>query len=317
MDATMFEPVDYETVKPPKRAEETRIGEIVKPWQGEEFPKGAHVLIGVPDDFGVTLSKGRAGASEGPTAFRREFYRMTLGFAGELKNTLLWDVGNLRISKNQTVTYEALAVAIAGILEQGAFPIMIGGGHDLTYGSLAGFLSMYPKGGVFNVDPHFDCRLPEEDGSYSSGTAFRHLLDDQRMRGDQLVQFGFQSQCNSKPHYDFLAERHAHLISWNELSVMDIPARFQQVYSKMAQDWENIALTFDLDAMEASAAPGVSAINPNGLTVNDALRIVTAAAHSPATRYLDIMELNPSCDDDARTARLAALLVFTFLAQRV
>src|SRR3989338_167324 len=172
MDISQFKPVDFAAVAPPKRLEEIRLGEKIQQWEGSKIPEGSFVLLGVPDDRGVALSRGRVGAAGGPPAFRKEFYRLTLGVRGELGKTAVWDVGDLKIAGTQEETYLGLREAVREILQQGAFPILIGGGHDLSYGSLSGFLDVYPDGGVLNVDPHFDCRLPEGEGGYSSGTAF-------------------------------------------------------------------------------------------------------------------------------------------------
>ena len=316
METSFFQPIPFSKIAPPKRAEEIRLGEKIQQWQGEKIPAGSFALLGAPDDRGVAHSKGRVGAKEGPMALRKELYRMTLGVQGELDNIVLWDLGDLKLAATQIETYDRLRGVVRELLESQIFPILIGGGHDLSFGSLSGFLEVYPKGGVINCDPHLDCRLPESEGNYSSGTPFRHLLDENKLKGAQLVEFGFQAQSNSKPHWAYLKERRAHLIGWDELSKTDIPSRFQQVFDKLAQGSQGVALTFDLDSIDVSHAPGVSAINAFGLTVRDALGILQVAASQTQLKYLDLMELNPACDVDARTARLAALLLFNFLKHR-
>ncbi|MFT3684879.1 MAG: arginase family protein [Phycisphaerales bacterium] len=71
---------------------------------------------------------------------------------------------------------------------------------------------------------------------------------------------------------------------------------------------DHLFASFDLDAIDAAHAPGVSAMNPAGLTVREAARLTFMAASHPKLRCLDIMELSPPNDDKARTAKVAAHL---------
>lgn len=73
-------------------------------------------------------------------------------------------------------------------------------------------------------------------------------------------------------------------------------------------------LSLDLDAIDSSQAPGVSASNPSGLSVHHAAQLAESAGREPRVRHFDIMELCPSHDVAGRTARVAAYLFMSFLA---
>ncbi|MGA1044972.1 MAG: arginase family protein, partial [Phycisphaerales bacterium] len=75
----------------------------------------------------------------------------------------------------------------------------------------------------------------------------------------------------------------------------------------------SIMATLDLDAVEASAAPGVSAPSPAGLPVDSWLAAAERLGADPRVASLDLVELSPPHDPDGRTARLAALTVWRFL----
>ena len=75
-----------------------------------------------------------------------------------------------------------------------------------------------------------------------------------------------------------------------------------------------VAVSLDLDAVQASAAPGVSAPCPDGLTAADLHACARLAGQDPRVRVLDVMELAPPLDQDGRTARLGAAAIWHFLA---
>ena len=75
----------------------------------------------------------------------------------------------------------------------------------------------------------------------------------------------------------------------------------------------SILCTFDLDAVDQSFAPGVSAPNPDGLPATMWLDIAYLSGKSPQVTSMDVVELNPVTDVQHCTARLAALTVGRFL----
>jgi formiminoglutamase len=74
-----------------------------------------------------------------------------------------------------------------------------------------------------------------------------------------------------------------------------------------------VLASFDMDAVNAAEAPGVSAPACDGLRASTWLAAAFAAGRSPAVSSMDIVEVNPTVDQDARTERLAALTVWTVL----
>lgn len=76
----------------------------------------------------------------------------------------------------------------------------------------------------------------------------------------------------------------------------------------------NLFASFDLDVLDASVAPGVSALNPMGLTPVTASIMCRSLGRLSNLRYFDLMELSPPHDVQGRTARLAVHLLLHFLA---
>jgi formiminoglutamase len=73
-------------------------------------------------------------------------------------------------------------------------------------------------------------------------------------------------------------------------------------------------VSIDLDALDGAWAPGVSAVNPDGLDVSTVGVLAERAGRTENVLQIDFMELSPPHDLDGRTARVAAHLFLRFLA---
>jgi formiminoglutamase len=79
-------------------------------------------------------------------------------------------------------------------------------------------------------------------------------------------------------------------------------------------DADAIFWGFDMDAVRGADAPGVSAVNPLGLGADEFVGLWALAGSDPRTRVVELSEVNPRYDVDGRTARLAAVAVWSHLA---
>lgn len=251
------------------------------------------VLVGAPDDQGVAIVGGRVGAKEGPAAIRKELKKLGKGS---------WqDAGDISIEAAQDKTYQALRKKIKGLHQEGSFPILLGGGHDLSFGSLSGFLDVYPEGGIVNIDPHLDCRPIAEEGKYASGSPYRLLLERTSLQGKQLMEFGYQMHCNTSENFNYLKERGVQLISW--------PASLEEALRPFAESVSALAVSFDIDSIQSEFAPGVSAPAKVGYSDEEALALIQTIKQFPNLKHFELMEMNPHFDPDGRTAKLAAKLL--------
>lgn len=268
------------------------------------------VLIGVPDDRGVAANNGRVGAKEGPLAFRQALERLP----GDLP---LSDAGDIVLAPTNRETHERLAGRVAEVMAAGDFPLVIGGGHDNTYGGVKGVAQSGQRVGVVNIDAHLDLRPAEPSGDVNSGTPFRRLIEDALVRGSDVVEFGYQPHVTSPDLLSFAKAAAVPCWSWFDVRTPDPREHFLRLVQGLAQRCEAVAVTLDLDSIVATEAPGVSAPATLGFSAAEAVALLQLAAQEPRVRYLDLMELNPTYDIDARTARLAATLVWHFIHERL
>lgn len=266
-----------------------------------DSPKGCAIaLLGLPDDLGVRLNGGRPGAADGPRAIREALsrYGVTEQFLCDLP--LVFDAGDVLPDEGNDAaalarTHDRVSAVSEALAARGMTVIGLGGGHDLTYALVRGVGRAHaskPMPGVY-FDAHLDVR--ETPGS---GMSFRKLLDERIALTLRVI--GFNPLVNLREHAKWFLS-HGGVIAPHDsdpLGGIDVEGAFVSV---------------DLDAIDMSAAPGVSAPNPAGLAPRDVALAMERFGQFYNLRCLDFMELSPPHDEGGRTARLAAHLLLSFL----
>ncbi|MEM8558539.1 MAG: formimidoylglutamase [Bacteroidota bacterium] len=268
------------------------------------------VLVGFPSDEGVRRNRGRPGAAAGPRAIREALYAMTPDAANHNAFTALLDrtadLGDVRVTGDVETDQQRLGAVLAPLLREGVVPIVLGGGHETTYGHVLGYAAAAPDIDLelLNWDAHPDVR-PFEHGAHS-GSPFRQMLLSDYGQYARYRVAGLQPHRTARHHVGFV-EAHLGQVVWrHELD--------RKRVTEIVEDCGGTTLaTFDLDAVDAAHAPGVSAPNAGGLSASLWLHAAYETARSPHVTSLDVVELNPTYDVDGRTAQLAALTVWTFL----
>ncbi len=268
------------------------------------------ILVGFPSDEGVRWNGGRVGASEAPDKIRRELYKMTPDveettlFVNLIEHTT--DIGNLEISGNLGEDQQKLGNIVAGYLEQGVIPIILGGGHETAYGHFLGYAESNLKTSIFNLDAHTDVR-PLKNGKPHSGSPFRQALEHDSESVETYLVAGLQPHSVARSHLKFIDGHEGNYLFRDETNITSISGFFHRHES------ERLMITFDMDAVDQSQAPGVSAPCTNGISADLWLTAAYLAGRNEEVTSFDLSEFNPRYDQDSQTARLAALTIWHFL----
>lgn len=324
---------------------------------GSSLPlAGMYVVLGVPDDRGVSNNKGHAGAAQGPAAFRDAFYRLydsplrefcerthrpyaSLDTRASGKDAWVGervvDAGDLVLAPSIEETHERLAAEVKTLLVLGAKRVyVVGGGHDFSYGSYKGHAEatsgLLP---IINLDAHLDLR-PAEPGLLNSGTPFSRILQsfpDRVSGGRALLELGIQRERNPHFLYEAALEKRVPIIEY--LSLMRVWRRVQDGYEATplnhvldhlddcrtlgwSRDAGHLHLSLDLDVFTSALAPGTSASTPFGATLGDLGPVLSFLGRVAHCRVIDIAELCPPRDLEGQTARLAAGLAMKLIILR-
>ena len=222
-----------------------RLWQVIKEIKEAQEPGGI-CFIGYNTDEGVVRNLGRKGAEGGSNAIRKAIQSFP-----RLKGLKVYDYRNLK-NKSVEEAQEEYSEKIADVLKKEIFPIGLGGGHDIAYGSYLGIRKAYPdkKIGIINFDAHLDMR-PYDNGR-TSGTSFKEIMDN-----DKEVQYaitGFQKSGNTERLIK-TAESFNVLILEEEYPEELVIEELKNFIEKV----DILYITFCMDVFEASSAPGVSA----------------------------------------------------------
>ncbi|KAI9221047.1 hypothetical protein BC828DRAFT_382096 [Blastocladiella britannica] len=314
-------------------------------------------LLGFPEDRGVARNGGRVGAARGPAAAMALVRKVGTVVNAEydgvdlVKGVVIAASGpgvdpTVKVEEpTLEVAHASLQTRVAGTLQRGYVPFVIGGGNDQSYPNVRALMDVVtgPSVAVINIDAHLDVRpmLPPSatDGVKDkprahSGSPFRQMLEDPdfaALRG-KFVEFAAQgSQC-SAAHVAYLKSKNTSDVpdTTEIVWLRDVEAKygmappgrtvgtspfaiaFRAKIDQMSRGGSGaVFVSFDLDSVCSADAPGVSCASPLGLSAQQALDICYVAGNHPAVRLFDLSEYNPEIEE-YRTGRLVAFMFYHF-----
>jgi len=279
--------------------------QVMRPLTGAT-PAGTTVLIGFACDAGVARNQGRPGAAQGPAAIRHALRNMPVH---ECRN--LADGGDIVCEGDALeAAQQALSAAVARELAARRLPVVLGGGHEMAFGSFRGLAAHaaleegVPRIGIVNFDAHFDLR---QDVRGTSGTPFLQIARECEARG-----WPFLYACLGVSRYANAAALFARAGELGVLWRLDEAMAAGDAAGALAAfiaDVDDLYLTFCLDVLPAAVAPGVSAPAARGVGLDVLEPLIDAVCASGRLRVADIAEMNPRHDVDGRTAAVAARIV--------
>ncbi|MFF7399389.1 formimidoylglutamase [Achromobacter sp. NPDC008082] len=290
-----------------------RLAHIVEA-AADQVEKGEPVLLGFACDAGVARNQGRIGAAEGPAGIRK--FMAGLPAHGL---TRLLDAGDVVCEGDQLeAAQEQLGLRVADLLAQGARPLVLGGGHEIAWGSFQGLARWLESQDdnepvlVLNLDAHFDLRTGRPG---SSGTPFDQIAHycEERGRPLQYACLGVSRLANTPALYARAAEVGAVWVEDRDMQERHLQARLANVDALLARA-RHVYLTIDLDVLPAGVMPGVSAPAPYGVPMAVVEEIVLRVKASGKLRLADMAEYSPRFDIDGHGARAAARLAWQLMS---
>ncbi|NQD81335.1 formimidoylglutamase [Pseudomonas sp. CrR14] len=266
-------------------------------------------LLGFACDEGVQRNHGRIGAAGGPAAIRKALANLAWH-----RDAPAYDAGDIACDDGDLEAAQTrLAYAVRALLDAGHQPLVLGGGHEVAYGSwsgLAGHLGKQPapRIGIINFDAHFDLRDPAH--VRSSGTPFSQIADQCVARGwpFRYACLGISRASNTRALFTRATELDVWVREDRDISESTLEALGREL-DAFANDCDALYLTLDIDVLPACEAPGVSAPAARGVAISLLEPLLLRLKASGKVRLTDVAELNPLHDIDNRTARAAARLI--------
>lgn len=303
-------------------------------------------IIGVPLDHGAS----RRGVNMGPSAIRVGGLHAKLAALGYG----IQDHGDLHIRAPETQhegpadakylpliteVCEDLCDRVEGVLDDGGFPLVLGGDHSIAVGTISGIARRLhraagtsntapPRLGVLWFDAHGDINRPSTSPSGNiHGMPVACLLG----HGPRsLNEVGYPAPKVATTTFCFiglrdldpqekrlLRESGIHAYTMADIDRRGMHVVVGEALALATRDTDHLHCSFDVDAVDPAFAPGTGTPKLGGLTYREAHLAMEMVADSRCLRSLEVVEVNPTLDHMNRTATLAVELIGSALGERI
>lgn len=296
-------------------------------------------IIGVPMDLGA----GRRGVDMGPSAIRIAGLNQAIARLGYD----VTDAGNVHVHPPEAVTQtnararylpeiaaasEELAVMVEAALEEGAFPVILGGDHSIAIGSVAGVASFHRKRnervGIIWLDAHADSNTPDTSPSGNihgmplaallgygakaltdvAGFAPKVLPESTAIIGARSIDPGER---------ELLKSLNVRVFTMTEMDERGMSEVVKEAIEIASRNTVGIHVTMDMDFIDPFYAPGVGTPERGGATYRESHLAMEKIADSGRVLSVELTEVNPLYDTANQTAQLAVEMILSGLGKKI
>lgn len=267
-------------------------------------------IMGAHNDMG----SGMRGAAHAPNAFRvAEVYggwgavdapsmKVMVDPLVELVMADYGDAPTDLMSTERTVhavrDFVRSAVEVEYAPGKHVMPIIIGGDHSLMYPDVAALTDVYGKGnvGVIHFDAHYDA------GKYMSGHLIAHgmpvhrLIEEGLVPGKNFIQVGLRGYYPNKAAFEWMRKNQFRYHTMTEIDDRGFRAVMEDVIREARDGPEYLFISFDIDVLDPSFAPGTGTPEPGGLTPREVFPIIRRLCAESNVVGFELVEFNPLVD---------------------
>jgi len=181
------------------------------------------------------------------------------------------------------------------------FPVMIGGEHSITHGSVKALAEKYENLSVLQIDAHTDLVDEWEGTKYNHACVGRRCFDITK----KLVQVGIRSV--ELDEVEFAKENNIKIF-WAK-DIVENDNWFDDAISSLSED---VYITLDLDGLDPSIMPSVGTPEPGGFGYYQILRFLSKVCKEKNVVGFDVVELCPreeAIHADVTAAKLVYKLI--------
>ena len=246
-----------------------------------------HKVVVVPFGLEKTVSYGR-GTKNGPKEIIKASHQVEL-FDEELNKEPYKEIGiktlkPFLIKKEIKSALNQLTKINEKILTNNKFPLVFGGEHSLTAGSIKPFVKKYDEIVLLHFDAHADLRESYNGQRYSHASAIKRCLDFKNVK---VVSFGIRNLSQSEMNF-YKNNKNRIEIFWGKDKKNWDLSRIKTIFEE-----KNVYITFDVDAFDASIMPATGTPEPGGLLWEEVLPIISSICQISNIVGVDINELAP------------------------
>jgi arginase len=292
----------------------------------------------------IDLGAGRRGVDMGPSALRIAGITQkieSLGYhvheggtvtAGGFETTDPGSETRVQFLDEIAEVANSAAALVEQDLEDGSLPLVLGGDHSLSIGTVSAVARHYRRKGesigMIWVDAHADLNRPETTPSGNiHGMSLAVLLgyghprltgicpDGPAVRPENVTILAARDLDSGEKQ--LIRDLGVRVFTMSEIDERGIGWCMDEALGRATASTAGFHLSFDLDALDPREAPGVGTPVQGGLTYREGHLVCEKAATTERMLSMEIVELNPVLDHQNHTARLGVGLVASALGQSI
>jgi arginase len=282
-------------------------------------------VIGVPMDLGAS----RRGVDMGPSAIR---YAKLHDKLRALQIPQIIDHGNLSVpireslqSSDPSAKYlnviqrvcDELAAVVETSVREGGVPIVLGGDHSIAMGTLAGLTRARGSApGLVWIDAHSDINNPQSSPSGNvHGMPLWFALKNEFAHAATTVQIGLRDVDETEKA--LLRESGVRAFSMTDVDRLGMTRVMEEAIAIAGAGARKIHVSFDMDGIDPSEAPGTGTPVKGGLSYREAHLVMEMLYETGALGSIETVEINPILDTRNQTAALAVGLICSGLGKSI
>ena len=296
-------------------------------------------LLGVPMDLG----SGRRGVDMGPSAIRIAGVADRLTELGHkvvdegdivIKNMEELKVGHERARYLGEIARAAAIIArkVERIMGLGHFPLVLGGDHSIAVGTVSGIAAYAQRQdqrvGLLWIDAHGDINTPETSPSgnihgmplaallgFGAGELTGVAGPPPKVHPANVALVGIRSlDAGEKKR---LKETGVQVHTMSEIDRHGVHRVMQKALARVTDGTDYVHVSFDLDAVDPTVAPGVGTPVKGGLDYREAHLLMEVLADAGVMTSLELVEVNPILDQGNASAAFAVELVQSAFGKKI
>lgn len=260
------------------------------------YEEAQTAILGLPMDYTVSY---RPGARRGPLAIRNvsiAIEEYSLYQDKSLEDYYYCDLGDLGLPfGNVSASLDMIEKAADILLQDGKFPVFLGGEHLVTYPLVKAFARKYPDLRIVHFDAHADLRKDYYGEDHSHSTVMRKIAE--MLGPGKIFQFGIRSGI--KDEFEF-ARKNTRMYPFEIIDPLKGVLEELRGYP--------VFVSLDIDVVDPAFAPGTGTQEPGGCTSREIIQAIHLLGEVDVVGF-DLVEVCPPMDFSEQTAILAAKLV--------
>ena len=269
-------------------------------------------FVGVPFDIGTS---NRSGARFGPRQIRCESVLLrpyNMGTRAAPFDALsVADIGDVATNPYSIAdSVRRIEEAYDAILGHGARPVTLGGDHTIALPILRALARKHGPVGMVHVDAHADVNDHMFGEKIAHGTPFRRAVEEGLLDGKRVVQIGLRGTGYEAEDFDWPRKQGFRVVQAEECWFKSLDPLMAEVREQLGAG--PVYLSFDIDGLDPSIAPGTGTPEIGGLSGAQGLQIIRGCKGLEVVGA-DLVEVSPPYDPSGNTALMAANLLFEML----